>query len=262
MIGDALIAHELAHVVQQGGGHGSSSPQSKGAGGDEALEEDADMTALGAVVSAWGGERGAVLDIGRNAAPRLRSGLRLQSCKKYVTNRGLPRSTRESGRDTRVLVRAGTPRRDGTISPVDTIEVIPKADLSEAEADTDLKQMGLLSKVTKLGKPTNKYNCHGYTFLGGASWMDDDQVPMILWDNGYKVTTTPVVGDILIYWNSKGISHSATVTEVSGTSVTKVTSKWGPYGLYSHAPNDVPSEYGKWEVRHSSRPGGNRLRYE
>jgi len=262
MIGDALIAHELAHVVQQGGGKGTSSAQSKTDQGHDGLEEEADVAAVGAVSSLWLDAKGAVADIGRDALPRMKSGLRLQSCKKHMTNRGLSVTTRESGRDRGVLVPAGTPRRDGTISSVDTIEVIPLPDLTEAEADAEWKRRGLFSKLTKLGPPTNKYNCHGYTFLGGAKWMDDDQVPKILWDNGYKVTTTPVVGDILIYWNSKGISHSATVTEVSGTSVTKVTSKWGPYGLYSHAPDDVPPEYGKWEVRHSSRPGGNRLRYE
>jgi len=78
LIGDALIAHELAHVVQQG--NGSSSPQSKGAGGEEALEADADIAAVGAVVSTWEGVPGAIRDLGRNAMPRLKSGLKLQSC--------------------------------------------------------------------------------------------------------------------------------------------------------------------------------------
>lgn len=80
LVGDALIAHELAHVVQQGNGNGSSSPQSKGSGGEGALEADADMAAVGAVVSAWGGVPGAIREIGRSAMPRLKSGLKLQSC--------------------------------------------------------------------------------------------------------------------------------------------------------------------------------------
>ena len=78
LIGDALIAHELAHVVQQG--NGSTSPQSKGSDGETALEEDADVAAVGAVVSAWGGVPGAIRDIGKKAVPRMRSGLKLQSC--------------------------------------------------------------------------------------------------------------------------------------------------------------------------------------
>lgn len=80
IIGDALIAHELAHVVQQGGGNGASTPQSKGAGGYEDLEDDADVAAVGAVVSTWGGVKGGLRDLGRSAMPRMRSGLRLQSC--------------------------------------------------------------------------------------------------------------------------------------------------------------------------------------
>jgi hypothetical protein len=81
LIGDALIAHELAHVAQQGGG---SSPAPLGKGGAEynSLEEDADVAAVGAVMSAWVGTKGLVTDIGKHAMPRVRSGLRLQRCSK------------------------------------------------------------------------------------------------------------------------------------------------------------------------------------
>ncbi|HKV35418.1 MAG TPA: DUF4157 domain-containing protein [Pyrinomonadaceae bacterium] len=83
LIGDALIAHELAHVVQQHGGAaaGSLAPQHKNDGDTHSLEEEADVAAVGAVVSTWSG-RSALTDIGTNAMPRLRSGLRLQSCSK------------------------------------------------------------------------------------------------------------------------------------------------------------------------------------
>jgi hypothetical protein len=83
LIGDALIAHELAHVVQQNGGAAAASlaPQSKDNGDTHSLEEEADVAAVGAVVSTWSG-RSALTDIGTNAMPRLRSGLRLQSCSK------------------------------------------------------------------------------------------------------------------------------------------------------------------------------------
>jgi hypothetical protein len=78
LIGDALIAHELAHVVQQdnGKGHGA---QAKG-GQYDALEQDADRSAVGAVVSTWQGAPGSLGDVGRQAIPRLRSGLQLQRC--------------------------------------------------------------------------------------------------------------------------------------------------------------------------------------
>jgi len=79
-IGDALIAHELAHVVQQQGSDVAGGPMAKGDGHSSALEEDADVSAVGAVVSNFGGAKGFLGDIGKNSLPRLRSGLRLQRC--------------------------------------------------------------------------------------------------------------------------------------------------------------------------------------
>jgi hypothetical protein len=88
--GDALIAHELAHVVQQGPSQGHSAapggPFHKGAIGSgqssSAFEQDADLSAAGAVATLWGGARGRLTDIGRQAMPRMRSGLQLQRCSK------------------------------------------------------------------------------------------------------------------------------------------------------------------------------------
>jgi hypothetical protein len=80
LIGDTLIAHELAHVVQQGESDSSVSPMRVGDTGYNALEEDADLSAIGAVASLWSGAKGAFRDIARNAMPRLRSGLSLRRC--------------------------------------------------------------------------------------------------------------------------------------------------------------------------------------
>ena len=75
-VGDALLAHELAHVGQQAdAGPGTLARES-----DSALEQDADTVATGAVVGLWGGLSGGVSRLARLATPRLRSGLRLQSC--------------------------------------------------------------------------------------------------------------------------------------------------------------------------------------
>jgi len=78
-IGDALLAHELAHVVQQGA---ATAPTPSNSTGTEYhnLEDDADLAAAGAVVSLWTGTKGAMRRIGRQAMPRLKSGLRLQRC--------------------------------------------------------------------------------------------------------------------------------------------------------------------------------------
>jgi len=79
-IGDALIAHELAHVVQQQNVSSSSSIAAKRDQQYGQLENDADDSAVRAIVSLWGGFSGAVKEIGRGALPRLKSGLRLQRC--------------------------------------------------------------------------------------------------------------------------------------------------------------------------------------
>jgi hypothetical protein len=80
MIGDALIAHELAHVVQQGGGRASTAAMAKSAGNTGQLEEDADLSAVGAVASMYAGGMQGLANLKQNAGPRLRSGLRLQRC--------------------------------------------------------------------------------------------------------------------------------------------------------------------------------------
>jgi len=81
LIGDALIAHELAHVVQQGGESNSVAPMQIGDLQNDALEEDADKSAVGALVSLFNGAKGALAEITQKAMPRLRSGLRLSRCK-------------------------------------------------------------------------------------------------------------------------------------------------------------------------------------
>jgi len=80
LMGDALIAHELAHVVQQGGRHDSVAPMQAGTTANNAMERDADHSAVGALASMWQGARGLVAGIAHNALPRLRSGLSLQRC--------------------------------------------------------------------------------------------------------------------------------------------------------------------------------------
>jgi hypothetical protein len=80
LMGDALIAHELAHVVQQGADTQARAPMLKGNNDYDSLESDADLSAIGAVASLWAGAKGKLVDIGRNATPRLKSGLKLQRC--------------------------------------------------------------------------------------------------------------------------------------------------------------------------------------
>jgi hypothetical protein len=78
-IGDALIAHELAHVMQQRGERTVEAPLAKGAQYNT-LEEDADASAVEAITSLWMGREGRLGKLRREALPRLKSGLRLQRC--------------------------------------------------------------------------------------------------------------------------------------------------------------------------------------
>jgi len=77
-IGDALIAHELAHVIQQDG----SDTAQRTPEPESDIETDADRSAIGAVAALWTGAKGAAGRIAQNALPRLRSGLRLSSCRR------------------------------------------------------------------------------------------------------------------------------------------------------------------------------------
>jgi Domain of unknown function (DUF4157) len=78
LIGDALIAHELAHVVQQGSG--ALTAASKDDASEKAFEDDADSAAVGAVLSLWGRAQGKLSRVARNVGPGLRSGLRVRRC--------------------------------------------------------------------------------------------------------------------------------------------------------------------------------------
>ena len=80
LVGDVLIAHELAHVVQQEGASTSVSTLQPGGSGYGALEHDADRSAVGVVASLSGSGAERLASIAGNARPRLRSGLRLQRC--------------------------------------------------------------------------------------------------------------------------------------------------------------------------------------
>ena len=77
LVGDALIAHELAHVVQQQSGAATVNSKDEQTS-SSSLEDEADVAAVNAVASMWGGT--SATGVASHALPRLKSGLRLQSC--------------------------------------------------------------------------------------------------------------------------------------------------------------------------------------
>jgi Domain of unknown function (DUF4157) len=90
IVGDALLAHELAHVVQQAGAARAAAPLRDGSPAYDAFEQDADTAAAGAVVSLWGGTRAAVAAGLAGAVPRLRGGLGVQRCTGKTVKRCKP----------------------------------------------------------------------------------------------------------------------------------------------------------------------------
>jgi hypothetical protein len=80
LVGDALMAHELAHVLQQGGSAAAAPQRKGGEPADHALEEEADTAAVGAVTALWSGPEGQARSLGKRTLPGLRSSLRLQRC--------------------------------------------------------------------------------------------------------------------------------------------------------------------------------------
>jgi hypothetical protein len=77
MIGDALLAHELAHVSQQSQAGASAVAMQAGGAEYDSLERDADVSAAHAVVSLWGQAKAKASGLAQHVAPRLKSGLRL-----------------------------------------------------------------------------------------------------------------------------------------------------------------------------------------
>jgi hypothetical protein len=77
--GDALIAHELAHVVQQSGAAESVANMAVDDVGYDALEQEADRTAVRAVLSIHKGAQNLTSAM-QQIGPTLRSGLQLQRC--------------------------------------------------------------------------------------------------------------------------------------------------------------------------------------
>jgi hypothetical protein len=81
--GDALIAHEVAHVLQQGGATQERPAPGASPSKEPALEHDADRAAVAAVASMWSSGRTGTTGAARlpaQARPRLLSGLGLQRC--------------------------------------------------------------------------------------------------------------------------------------------------------------------------------------
>jgi hypothetical protein len=107
---------------------------------------------------------------------------------------------------------------------------------------------------TRLGvrcEPTGRFNCHGMTFAGRRTGIDDPEVvAQILKEDGYA--EIPKLGDVLagdvaVYYSSDGdASHSGIVistppsTAILPMAEVVIYSKWGPYRELVHRLLDCP----------------------
>lgn len=84
--------------------------------------------------------------------------------------------------------------------------------------------------------PDNGKNCHGVTFDGGRSWIDDPRP--------FLRGCTPVAradvrpGDVVIYKDGDKIKHSGRVTRIDGDGIW-VHSQWGMWGDFDHLVDAV-----------------------
>ncbi len=79
LIGDVLMAHELAHVIQQRSALNSEN-SSTTKNNTLSLEQDANSTTFGAVLNLCGGIKGGIKNIKQRTKPALQSGLQIQRC--------------------------------------------------------------------------------------------------------------------------------------------------------------------------------------
>ena len=96
LVGDALLAHELAHTIQQDGAENSVDKLETATSDYNALENDADQTAVTVIHSLWGKEKNTTTGVSQKAFTGLRTGLRLQRCsgktKAATTIRAIPQA--------------------------------------------------------------------------------------------------------------------------------------------------------------------------
>jgi hypothetical protein len=110
------------------------------------------------------------------------------------------------------------------------------------------------NQVIRLGVASSASNCHGWVFTGGRFGIRNPEVPAILTDNRYEPVTEVREGDLAIYTTGNEITHSGLVRVADSSGRVLVESKWGPFGVFLHAPESQPFS-GTCAYYRSSRKG-------
>jgi len=143
-----------------------------------------------------------------------------------------------------------------TLSEDDSEEASP-----EEQEDRVLAVEFLKHQVIRLAGPDAQSNCHGWVFTGGRYGVANESVEMVLADNGYEKVERAREGDLVIYRNRDGdIEHTGLVRYVGVDGMVLAESKWGPLGVYLHAPESQP--YGTEYAYYRSAREGHQLALE
>ena len=194
LTGDAIIAHEMAHVVQQRGAGPSVATAAIGDTGYNALEEDADLSAVGAMASLWGKTKGSMVNVAGNTIPRLRSGLRLSRCK-------------DTGSSTTKA--ASSPKKTVSVhinhlekAPTSHAADLTKAQATYAVANVDIKEVksAVFDDATTKSLIGNDYILDEYTSVGTPTAEEAKLLSEAAGRSG---------GAISVYY-VKGLSHGNT----------------------------------------------------
>lgn len=121
-------------------------------------------------------------------------------------------------------------------------------ELTEDEID-DLNEYieNHYSDVECLAPASFLYNCHSYAWYNRSEsntyWINyPDQ---FVYDMHTETISFDELqsGDIVVYTVEECYAHSAVVDYIDENGIIYCISKWGAYGLYSHAIDNVPSTY-------------------
>ena len=97
----------------------------------------------------------------------------------------------------------------------------------KADPNGNMMQPGYI--FTNNGKPVHALmnttsdqkwdtDCHGYTFTSGELWINNKEVPDIIYGDFMSESKTPKVNDIVIYYtdkkNSQTVEHSMTISRI------------------------------------------------
>ena len=107
-------------------------------------------------------------------------------------------------------------------------------ELSSAE-ERILQKTHLDEYVIRRGAADDRSNCHGWVFTAGRFILLNEDVQLILEENGYREQPEPRPGDLVVYRQNGIIVHTAIVRYVTEGQPVLVESKWGELGVFLHA---------------------------